>query len=161
MATGSGKTFTAITEVYRLLKHANARRVLFLVLEGDFQVADRGLLALAQANLGGGECLRVERRHCCKAGPQRCVHLGPFAHRLRAMEAEDFTGAGLGVACVGEAGDLAGALVQERQRLMVCDPLELGFRIVGGLLLGGRDVLAEFLPLASITPTAVWSTNST
>ena len=31
MATGSGKTFTAITEVYRLLKHAGAHRVLFLV----------------------------------------------------------------------------------------------------------------------------------
>ncbi len=31
MATGSGKTFAAITEVYRLLKYANAKRVLFLV----------------------------------------------------------------------------------------------------------------------------------
>lgn len=31
MATGSGKTFTAITFVYRLLKYANAKRVLFLV----------------------------------------------------------------------------------------------------------------------------------
>ena len=31
MATGSGKTFTAITQVYRLLKHAGARRILFLV----------------------------------------------------------------------------------------------------------------------------------
>lgn len=31
MATGSGKTFTAITSVYRLLKHAHAKRVLFLV----------------------------------------------------------------------------------------------------------------------------------
>ena len=31
MATGSGKTFAAITQVYRLLKHADARRVLFLV----------------------------------------------------------------------------------------------------------------------------------
>ncbi len=31
MATGSGKTFTAITSVYRLLKHAQAKRVLFLV----------------------------------------------------------------------------------------------------------------------------------
>jgi len=31
MATGSGKTFTAITSVYRLLKHAKAERVLFLV----------------------------------------------------------------------------------------------------------------------------------
>ena len=31
MATGSGKTFTAITALYRLLKHADAKRVLFLV----------------------------------------------------------------------------------------------------------------------------------
>ncbi len=31
MATGSGKTFTAITAVYRLLKFAKAKRVLFLV----------------------------------------------------------------------------------------------------------------------------------
>lgn len=31
MATGAGKTYTAITNTYRLLKHARARRVLFLV----------------------------------------------------------------------------------------------------------------------------------
>lgn len=31
MATGSGKTFTAITAIYRLLKFARAKRVLFLV----------------------------------------------------------------------------------------------------------------------------------
>ena len=31
MATGAGKTFTAITAIYRLLKHAKAKRVLFLV----------------------------------------------------------------------------------------------------------------------------------
>ena len=31
MATGSGKTYTAITSIYRLLKFADARRVLFLV----------------------------------------------------------------------------------------------------------------------------------
>ncbi|MER7273482.1 DEAD/DEAH box helicase family protein [Dactylosporangium sp. NPDC000244] len=31
MATGAGKTFTAVTEVYRLLKHVKAQRVLFLV----------------------------------------------------------------------------------------------------------------------------------
>ncbi|MEN6348258.1 MAG: type I restriction-modification enzyme R subunit C-terminal domain-containing protein [Syntrophomonas sp.] len=31
MATGAGKTFTAITAIYRLLKHANAKRVLFIV----------------------------------------------------------------------------------------------------------------------------------
>lgn len=45
MATGSGKTFTAITAVYRLLKHVRANRVLFLVdtknlgeqAEGEFR----------------------------------------------------------------------------------------------------------------------------
>ncbi len=31
MATGAGKTFTAITSVYRLLKFAHAKRILFLV----------------------------------------------------------------------------------------------------------------------------------
>jgi len=31
MATGAGKTYTAITTVYRLLKHSKAKRVLFLV----------------------------------------------------------------------------------------------------------------------------------
>lgn len=31
MATGSGKTFTAITFIYRLLKYTNAKRILFLV----------------------------------------------------------------------------------------------------------------------------------
>ena len=31
MATGSGKTIFAITSVYRLIKYAGARRVLFLV----------------------------------------------------------------------------------------------------------------------------------
>lgn len=31
MATGAGKTFTACTFAYRLLKHANAKRILFLV----------------------------------------------------------------------------------------------------------------------------------
>lgn len=31
MATGSGKTFTAVSFVYRLIKHARAKRVLFLV----------------------------------------------------------------------------------------------------------------------------------
>jgi type I restriction enzyme R subunit len=31
MATGAGKTYTAITFIYRLLKHADAKRILFLV----------------------------------------------------------------------------------------------------------------------------------
>jgi type I restriction enzyme R subunit len=35
MATGSGKTFTAVNFAYRLVKFANARRVLFLVDRGN------------------------------------------------------------------------------------------------------------------------------
>ena len=42
MATGSGKTFTAVTSIYRLIKFAGARRVLFLV--------DRDNLAKQAAN---------------------------------------------------------------------------------------------------------------
>ncbi len=46
MATGSGKTFTAITSIYRLLKAAKAKRILFLVdtknlgeqAEGEFRL---------------------------------------------------------------------------------------------------------------------------
>src|SRR5437773_2578328 len=35
MATGSGKTYTAVNSVYRLIKLAGARRVLFLVDRGN------------------------------------------------------------------------------------------------------------------------------
>src|SRR5690606_36488512 len=35
MATGSGKTFTSISFIYRLIKFAGARRVLFLVDRGN------------------------------------------------------------------------------------------------------------------------------
>lgn len=49
MATGSGKTFTACNVSYRLVKHANARRVLFLV--------DR-------ANLGRQRCGSSSRSSC-------------------------------------------------------------------------------------------------
>jgi len=35
MATGSGKTFTAISSIYRLIKYGGARRVLFLVDRGN------------------------------------------------------------------------------------------------------------------------------
>lgn len=35
MATGSGKTFTAVSQTYRLIKHAGAKRILFLVDRGN------------------------------------------------------------------------------------------------------------------------------
>ena len=46
MATGAGKTFTAITEAYRLLKHARFNRLLFLVdTKGLGEQAEREFLA--------------------------------------------------------------------------------------------------------------------
>ncbi len=46
MATGAGKTFTAITAAYRLLKYANVNRVLFLVdTKGLGEQAEREFLA--------------------------------------------------------------------------------------------------------------------
>ena len=46
MATGAGKTFTAITAVYRLLKYAKINRVLFLVdTKGLGEQAEREFLA--------------------------------------------------------------------------------------------------------------------
>lgn len=46
MATGAGKTFTAITSVYRLLKFAKVRRVLFLVdTKGLGEQAEREFMA--------------------------------------------------------------------------------------------------------------------
>ncbi|GAK58810.1 type I site-specific deoxyribonuclease [Candidatus Vecturithrix granuli] len=46
MATGSGKTFTAITSIYRLLKFAGARRVLFLVDTKNLgEQAEQGFMA--------------------------------------------------------------------------------------------------------------------
>ena len=35
MATGSGKTFTAVTQIFRLAHYAKAKRVLFLVDRGN------------------------------------------------------------------------------------------------------------------------------
>ncbi|MBU2753554.1 DEAD/DEAH box helicase family protein [Acidithiobacillus sp. CV18-2] len=48
MATGSGKTFTAISFLYRLIKFAGARRVLFLVDRGN--LADQTLKEFQQYN---------------------------------------------------------------------------------------------------------------
>ena len=46
MATGAGKTFTAITVAYRLLKYGNMKRILFLVdTKGLGQQAEREFLA--------------------------------------------------------------------------------------------------------------------
>ena len=107
MATGSGKTLLAITSVYRLIKYAGARRVLFLVdrsnlgeqAEKEFQgyrippdvPSSRSVvsaiststtcgagLAEAQVNLGVIFAAgQVVVSDCCRSDDQRPIHLGP------------------------------------------------------------------------------------
>jgi type I restriction enzyme R subunit len=53
MATGSGKTFTAITSIYRLIKYADATRVLFLVDRGNLgKQADKEFQAYTTPDFG-------------------------------------------------------------------------------------------------------------
>jgi hypothetical protein len=60
------------------------------------------------------------------------------------MEGEDLAGAGLGVALVGEADDDAGGLVEEGQgRAGVLHPFQFRGGVVGGLVFGDGDGLAE------------------
>ena len=81
----------------------------------------------------------------CSRARKRCRFGQPFLERFRAVEIEDFARARLGIAAIGEAGDDAGALVEEGQRLLVVDPLELGGGIAGGLLFDRRDLVAPVL----------------
>ena len=74
MATGTGKTLLAVTEIYRLIKFAGARRVLFLVDRANLgEQAEKGHHRgrdLAAALQFAGECglvylvepRRVDRR---------------------------------------------------------------------------------------------------
>ena len=60
------------------------------------------------------------------------------------MEGEDRTGAGLRVAVIGEAGDLACAFVNEWQRLVVFEPTKLCGGVVVSLLFVHGYVLCFF-----------------
>ena len=71
----------------------------------------------------------------------------PFLERFRAVKAEDFARAGLGVAGIGEAGDDASAFVEEWQRLAVADPFELGRGVAFGLFLDLGDLVAKLFLL--------------
>lgn len=72
MAMGVGKTFTAITTVYRLLKHTGANRVRFLVdTKGLGEQAEREFLAYRPNNdnrnfaeLYGVRCLNLDLFIC-------------------------------------------------------------------------------------------------
>ena len=55
------------------------------------------------------------------------------------MEGEHFARPRVGIACVGEASDLAGAFVEEWQRLGVRQPFQLGVGVTRGLLFDCRE----------------------
>jgi hypothetical protein len=107
------------------------------VLERRFEVLDG--VYLAGAETGGVE--RGEGLEAIAEGVWRCE---PFGEGFRAVEGEEFAGAGLGVALIGEAGDDAGGFVDEGEGLGIVDPLELGGGVVAGLLFDGGDVVAPF-----------------
>lgn len=67
MATGSGKTYTAITTVYRLLKQADASRILFLVDTKN----------LGEQNPPPIHPQKSLLRPARRAGPERRARLGP------------------------------------------------------------------------------------
>src|SRR6266404_4936996 len=58
------------------------------------------------------------------------------------MESEDLPRTGPGIAPICEARNHSRALVDERQRLFVADPFQLGGGISARLLLDSRDLLA-------------------
>lgn len=79
MATGSGKTYTAVNFIYRLVKYGGAKRILFLVDRGNLgKQTLKGVPAIRFA----GEQLQVHRGiHCPAPHQQRARHLRPCCHR--------------------------------------------------------------------------------
>ena len=61
------------------------------------------------------------------------------------MECKHFSRTRPGVAGVSKACDDSGAFVDEGQRLLVADPLELGSSVARRLILHGRDLVAPVL----------------
>jgi len=118
-----------------------------VVLERFFQIGDGAFLAVAQAQFAGGQVIRVQRWNVVQTCTQTVALAQPFLERFRAVEIEHFARARLGIAAIGKTGDDAGALVQERQRLLVVDPLELGGGVAFGLRFVRGEALAFFLAL--------------
>lgn len=92
MATGSGKTFTAANACYRLIKHAEAKRVLFLVdrsnlgrqakLEFDkFTIPETQRKFPAEYNVQHLTHNTIEGRAGSRRGDRRALSLGTGHHR--------------------------------------------------------------------------------
>src|SRR5437588_12305207 len=113
MATGSGKTYTAVNFVYRLIKLAGARRVLFLVDRGNlgdqtlkefqqFVTPDDGRKFTELYNVQHLQSAQLNRvsRVCISTIQRLYSMLSEFAfglkHRCRKAKSREETGSALG-----------------------------------------------------------------
>jgi type I restriction enzyme R subunit len=83
MATGAGKTYTAITAIYRLLKHADAKRILFLV---DTTQSGTPFRSSSPA--------RISKTSACEvSNPRRCPPVTMVQVPVRSRDTNDRRGA--------------------------------------------------------------------
>ncbi len=94
MATGSGKTFTAITQVYRLLKFAGARRILFLVDTKNLgEQAEQEFMAYVPAddNRKFTELYTVQRLTSSFISPQADVCISTIQRMYSTLKGEELS----------------------------------------------------------------------
>ncbi len=92
MATGSGKTYTAITQVYRLLKFAGARRILFLVDTKNLgEQAEQEFMAYVPAddNRKFTELYTVQRLSSSYISPQADVCISTIQRMYSILKGEE------------------------------------------------------------------------
>ena len=92
MATGSGKTFTAITTIYRLLKYAGAKRVLFLVDTKNLgEQAEQEFMQYTPSddNRKFTELYPVQRLHSSYIAPDNKVTISTIQRLYSMMKGEE------------------------------------------------------------------------
>ena len=107
------------------------------VLEGGFEVGDGIDLAVSEA--GRVECGEVSRQ----SSADGFIFFEPFGEGFGPVEGEDFAVSWLGVAGVGEFGDLSGAEVEEREGFVV-DVFEFGLGVCFELIFVSGHFAAFF-----------------
>ena len=109
MATGAGKTFTAITSVYRLLKFAGARRILFLVDTRNLgKQAHQEFMAYTPPDDGRKftELYNVQRLASSRIDPQAqvCISTIQRMYAILSGEAIDDSAEDISLAEIPQAG---------------------------------------------------------
>lgn len=95
MATGSGKTFTAITFIYRLLKFAHARRILFLVDTKNLgEQAEQEFRSYSpnDDNRKFTELYAVQRLQSSYAAPDNHVYISTIQRLYSILKGEELPG---------------------------------------------------------------------